>query len=55
MCRQRVAESEIRAAIRSEGFAAIEEIEAVVLETDGTFSVVKKSANDSRTALKDVK
>ncbi len=55
MRRQRVTESEIRAAIRSEGFAAIEEIEAVVLETDGTFSVVKKSANDSRTALKDVK
>ncbi|HXG83000.1 MAG TPA: YetF domain-containing protein [Pyrinomonadaceae bacterium] len=55
MRRQRVAESEIRAAIRSNGLAAIEEIEAVVLETDGTFSVVKKSANDSRTALKDVK
>ncbi len=55
MFRQRVTESEIRAAIRSNGLAAIEEIEAVVLETDGTFSVVKKSANDSRTALKDVK
>ena len=55
MRRQRVTESEIRAAIRSEGFAAIEEIEAVVLETDGTFSVVKKSVGGSRTALKDVK
>ena len=55
MRRQRVTESEIRAAIRSNGLAAIEEAEAVVLETDGTFSVVKKSANDSRTALKDVK
>ena len=55
MRRQRVAESEIRAAIRSNGLAAIEEAEAVVLETDGTFSVVKKSANDSRTALKDIK
>ena len=55
MRRQRVAESEIRAAIRSNGLAAIESVEAVVLETDGTFSVVKKSANDSRTALKDVK
>jgi len=54
MRRQRVAESEIRAAIRSKGFASIEEIEAVVLETDGTFSVIKKSADDSRTALKDV-
>ncbi len=55
MRRQRVTESEIRAAIRSNGLAAIEDAEAVVLETDGTFSVVKKSANDSRTALKDVK
>jgi len=55
MRRQRVTESEIRAAIRAKGLAAIESVEAVVLETDGTFSVVKKSANDSRTALKDVK
>ncbi len=52
---QRVTESEIRAAIRSNGLAAIEEAEAVVLETDGTFSVVKKSVGGSRTALKDVK
>ena len=55
MRRQRVTESEIRAAIRAKGLAAIESVEAVVLETDGTFSVVKKSANDSRTALKDIK
>gem|GEM_PF-4810187 len=52
--RQRVDESEGRAAIRSAGFAAIEEIEAVVLETDGTFSVVKKSADGSRSALQEV-
>ncbi len=55
MRRQRVTESEIRAAIRSNGLAAIEDAEAVVLETDGTFSVIKKSFDDSRTALKDVK
>lgn len=54
MRRQRVDQSEIRAAIRSQGLAAIEEAEAVVLETDGTFSVIKKSANDSRSALEDV-
>ena len=54
MKRQRVTESEIRAAIRSAGAAAVEEIEAVVLETDGSLSVVKKSPNDSRSALKDV-
>lgn len=54
MRRQRVTESEIRAAVRSKGFASVEKIEAVVLETDGTFSVIKKSDSDSRTALKDV-
>ena len=52
--RQRVGESEIRAAIRGTGSASIEEIEAVVLETDGSMSVVKKSPNNSRSALKDV-
>jgi uncharacterized membrane protein YcaP (DUF421 family) len=55
MRRERVTESEIRAAIRSQGAAAIEDIAAVVLETDGTFSVIKKSANgSSRSALADV-
>lgn len=52
---QRVDQSEVRAAIRAAGLAAIEDVEAVVLETDGTFSVVKKSASgSSRSALKDV-
>jgi uncharacterized membrane protein YcaP (DUF421 family) len=54
MRQQRVSEEEIRAAIRGTGSASIEEIEAVVLETDGSMSVVKKSPNNSRTALKDV-
>src|SRR5687767_6590786 len=55
MRNQRVTEGEIRMAIRSKGLAAIEEVEAVVLETDGTFSVIEKSADNSRSALKDVK
>lgn len=54
MKRQRVAEGEILMAIRNRGAATIEEIEAVVLETDGSFSVIKKSKTDSRTALSDV-
>lgn len=54
MKRERVTESEIRTAIRAAGSASIEEIEAVVLETDGSLSVVKKSSNGSRSALKDV-
>ncbi|WP_346797166.1 DUF421 domain-containing protein [Halomonas sp. Bachu 37] len=36
----RVTEDEVRAAARSSGFARLEELEAVVLETDGSFSVV---------------
>ncbi|MEH6818244.1 MAG: YetF domain-containing protein, partial [Pseudoalteromonas distincta] len=37
---QRVTKSEIRAAIRGAGILAIEDVAAVVLETDGSFSVM---------------
>ena len=53
--RQRVTESEIRAAVRAKGFAALEDAEAVILETDGSFSVVKKSETESFSAMQDVK
>lgn len=43
MKRERVAEDEVRAAIRGSGNAALENIEAVILETDGSFSVVSQS------------
>lgn len=43
MRRARVVEAEVRAAIRQQGIAAIEDVAAVVLETDGTFAVVKSS------------
>ncbi|MDQ4121182.1 MAG: DUF421 domain-containing protein [Acidobacteriota bacterium] len=51
---QRVTESEVRAAVRSAGLASLEAVEAVVMETDGSLSVIKKSNDDSRSALKDV-
>jgi uncharacterized membrane protein YcaP (DUF421 family) len=38
--RTRVTEEEVRAAVRSHGFPAIEDVGAVVLETDGSFSVI---------------
>lgn len=44
--RSRVAEDEVHAAIRSEGLATASEVEAVVLETDGSLSVVRH--NDDR-------
>jgi uncharacterized membrane protein YcaP (DUF421 family) len=47
MRRERVSEDEIRAAVRSAGEADPHAIEAVVLETDGTFSVIAKTASGS--------
>ncbi|HXG84743.1 MAG TPA: YetF domain-containing protein [Pyrinomonadaceae bacterium] len=49
-----VAEGEVRMAIRAKGIAAVEEVEAFVLETDGSFSVIKKSKTGSRSALADI-
>ncbi|WP_110685701.1 DUF421 domain-containing protein [Salinicola aestuarinus] len=50
MRRERVVEAEIRAAIRENGIADVETVHAVVLETDGTFSVIPESG-DSNSAL----
>ena len=41
--RERVAEVEVLAAVRSSGHDDLDGIQAVVLETDGTFSVVPKT------------
>ncbi|CAN5492072.1 DUF421 domain-containing protein [soil metagenome] len=55
MKNQRVSKSEILAAIRASSIGSLEKVEAVVLETDGSFSVIKKSENDdSNSALGDV-
>ncbi len=54
MQRERVTESEVRAAIRSEGIAGLDDVTAVVLETDGTFSIVKGEKASSPSSLKDV-
>jgi uncharacterized membrane protein YcaP (DUF421 family) len=51
----RVAEDEVRAAVRSAGVASLERIEAVVLETDGSFSVVEHAAELPTTSLKGVR
>ena len=50
---ERVTEGEVRAAIRGAGLADLEEAEAVVLETDGSFSVVQRDAGTA-SSLDDV-
>ncbi|MDP9355266.1 MAG: DUF421 domain-containing protein [Chloroflexota bacterium] len=47
MRRARVVEAEIRAAVREQGIASLEEVETVVLETDGSFSVIKRAEGES--------
>ncbi|MGC1309092.1 MAG: YetF domain-containing protein [Phormidesmis sp.] len=51
---QRVAEGEILAAIRLNGCASVEDVDAVVLETDGSFSVIKKVDLSNASAMRDV-
>lgn len=51
---QRVGEVEIRAAIRGGGFGCYDKVAAVVLETNGTFSVIGVEHLGSGSALCDV-
>lgn len=49
--RARVAEDEVRAAVRGAGQAALDAIEAVILETDGSFSVVPRAPGGGASSL----
>lgn len=51
--RQRVTEGELRQAIRSAGFGGYDAVGRVVLETDGSLSVIAPSALGDRSALAD--
>ncbi|MFE0726230.1 MULTISPECIES: DUF421 domain-containing protein [Streptomyces] len=55
MARQRVTESEVRQAIRSQGIGAVEDVTAVVLETDGSFSVLSRSQTGSGSSLQNIR
>ena len=56
MRRQRVAVADIRQALRSSGIADLSQVAAVVLETDGSLSVISgdQGGHDRQWALKDV-
>lgn len=51
---ERVTEFEVRAAARGAGYGTLEQVEAIVLETDGSVSVIGKSKAGNRSALSDV-
>lgn len=54
MKRNRVAEADVRSAVRNHGESEIEKIGAVILEPDGTFTVIKDLSGSTLSALKDV-
>ena len=51
---ERVTAGEVRQAVRSQGIGGLELVEAVVLETDGSFSVIPGSQAGSGSALEDL-
>lgn len=53
LSRERVTVAEIHSAVRREGFGSLEDVAAIVLETDGTLSVIGTLGN-SGSALEDV-
>jgi hypothetical protein len=51
MVRERVTESEVLAAMRGRGIADSTHVEAVILETDGSFSIVRETARGPHSTL----
>jgi uncharacterized membrane protein YcaP (DUF421 family) len=48
MKRSRVVESEIEQSVRNEGHANLEDVGAVILETDGSFSIIGRSEKEGK-------
>tara|TARA_R110001592_G_scaffold57355_1_gene174383 strand:+ start:1245 stop:1496 length:252 start_codon:yes stop_codon:yes gene_type:complete len=53
--RSRVTENEVRAAARAAGVADMATIDAIVLETDGSFSVIQSKSKPENSSLVGVK
>ena len=51
----RVTQDEVLSAIRSSGLSDVTRVEAVVLETDGSLSVVKRQAESRQSSLEGVR
>jgi uncharacterized membrane protein YcaP (DUF421 family) len=51
---QRIRDEDIRAAIRKQRLNSLSQVEAIVLESDGTIAVVKKSEYSDNSALSDL-
>lgn len=52
---ERVTEAEVRAAVRSQGLLEMESVAAVVLETDGSLTVLRNQDHQALSSLKGIK
>ncbi|MFB0611637.1 DUF421 domain-containing protein [Aurantiacibacter poecillastricola] len=52
---ERILRQEVHAEIRNHGFGDLEDIAAVILETDGTFSVISRQNAKTRSAMESVR
>ncbi|MBT2688487.1 DUF421 domain-containing protein [Bacillus sp. ISL-47] len=52
--KNRVLEVEVLQAARAQGISSLNDVEAVVLETDGNISVIKKSSSSGKSTLSNV-
>jgi uncharacterized membrane protein YcaP (DUF421 family) len=48
---ERVTEFEVDQAVRSQGILSLDEVEGVVIETDGTFSVIRRGESSAPSSL----
>jgi uncharacterized membrane protein YcaP (DUF421 family) len=55
LVRERVLEAEVQAAVRAQGKASLEDVLGVVLETDGSFTVISSGTRREHTALQTVR
>ncbi|WMJ74219.1 DUF421 domain-containing protein [Cytophagaceae bacterium ABcell3] len=51
MKKERVTKEEILASVRQNGFKGLQNVEAVIIETDGSLSIISKSGNEDTSAL----
>lgn len=51
MQREHVVEAEVLSAVRQQAFAALANVQAVVLETDGSFTCIGRTERDAASAL----
>jgi uncharacterized membrane protein YcaP (DUF421 family) len=50
--KERILQKELLSVVRKEQFSSLEEIEAIILETDGKFSVIRKTGEDRSSSYK---